>query len=382
MELSPIQLQAKLMREYYQYFSKYTRGKMPRQKIAWVTAFTPVEILDALDISYFYPESYAAVIAASGKEQPLLEESERCFLCRDCCSYACCIEGSLSSEQAPRGMPPKPDVLIATNNQCDTLPNWWNILAQRYQVPLIVLDYPGEACNQEKAFAYVTAQHQDLIKQMERLSGNRFTEEALSERIENSRRSVKEWEHIISLFPHHEISPTFMFDTISFLITSRCKSETVMLYQMLVKELELLPPADPAKLPLFWLGYPLWYHPKRYMEELLNGCRIAGSNYVTWWNLDYRGEEPLEQLFHAYNETFLNLTPETKKQRLTKLIEDSKAKGAIVLRNKSCKCDFVSAQQVGIPQAELEIDMIDREFLDVKRAQAQISLLVDNLCIS
>lgn len=382
MELSPIQLQAKLMREYYQYFSKYARGKEPKQKIAWVTAFTPVEILDALDISYFYPESYAAVIAASGKEQSLLEESERCFLCRDCCSYACCMEGSLSSEQAPRGMPPRPDVLIATNNQCDTLPNWWNILAQRYHVPLIVLDYPGEACNQEQAFSYVKAQHMELIEQMERLSGNRLDEKTLSERIENSRCCVKAWEYILSLFPSREISPTFIFDTISFLITSRCKPETVELYRLLGKELEDLPLTDSIKLPLFWLGYPLWYHPKRYLEEILTDCRIVGSNYVTWWNLNYQGNDPLERLFHAYNETFLNLTPETKRQQLTKAIENSGAKGAIVLKNKSCKCDFVSAQQVGIPQAELEIDMIDREFLDLRRAQTQISLLVDSLCIS
>ena len=29
-------------------------------------------------------------------------------------------------------MPPRPDVLIATNNQCNTLPGWWNILAEKY----------------------------------------------------------------------------------------------------------------------------------------------------------------------------------------------------------------------------------------------------------
>ena len=48
---SSIQLQAKLMREYYRDFSKYAKGKLPARKTAWVTAFTPVEILEALDIS-------------------------------------------------------------------------------------------------------------------------------------------------------------------------------------------------------------------------------------------------------------------------------------------------------------------------------------------
>ena len=83
MAQSSIQLQAKLMRDYYKDFSKYAKGKAPARKVALVTAFTPVEILEALNISYIYPESYAAVIAASGKEQELLAESERHALCLD-----------------------------------------------------------------------------------------------------------------------------------------------------------------------------------------------------------------------------------------------------------------------------------------------------------
>lgn len=92
MKKTAAQLQTALMREYYTWFSKYAKGKRPEKKVAWVTAFTPVEILEALDMLYYYPESYAAVIAASEKEQDLLNESERQYLSRDCCSYSCCIE--------------------------------------------------------------------------------------------------------------------------------------------------------------------------------------------------------------------------------------------------------------------------------------------------
>ena len=103
MAQSVIKLQSSLMREYYRYFSKYARGKEPEKKVAWVTAFTPVEILEALGILYYYPESYAAVIAASEREQPFLEKSEQCFLCRDCCSYSCCIEGCIELPTLNKG---------------------------------------------------------------------------------------------------------------------------------------------------------------------------------------------------------------------------------------------------------------------------------------
>lgn len=90
----------------------------------------------------------------------------------------------------------------------------------------------------------------------------------------------------------------------------------------------------------------------------------------------------MEQLFWAYNHTFLNLLPETKKKRLTDLIQASGAKGAIVLHNKSCKCDFVSARQVQLPQAELEIDMIDRSFANLTKIRRQIEQLMEAICTS
>lgn len=379
MEASITQLQAKLMKDYYKTFSKYTRGKPLEQKVAWVTAFTPVEILEALDISYFYPESYAAVIAASGKEQAMLSESSRASLCLDCCSYSCCIEGSLNLKDAPRGMPPMPDVLIATNNQCNTLPVWWNILAHRYKVPLIVLDYPGERFDRQAAREYVENQHRALIRQLEELSGNTLDMGRLAELLDNSAGSVAAWNQIVELFPAHDIAPTLLFDGISFLITSRCKPETAQLYALQEKEFSEYPPADQSLPALFWLGYPLWYHSKRYLKEVFDKARISGSNYITWWSLDYSGFDAFDRLFHAYNFTFLNMTQQTKKKRLELCIKNSGAVGAVTLHNKSCKCDFVSAKSVGLPQAELEIDMIDREFLDLGKAKRQIDLLLESI---
>lgn len=381
MRQSSMQLQAKLIKEYYKDFSKYAKGRLPENKVAWVTAFTPVEILEALNISYYYPESYAAVIAASGKERELLDECESSCLSRDCCTYSCCMEGCLELEKGPRGIPPKPDVLIATNNQCNTLPTWWNILAERYQVPLIVLDYPGEMTDREIALEYVTQQHKELIIQMEELSGTKLDICRLQELIENSRKSVGAWNNVIARFSEYDTKPTLFFDAISFLITSRCKPETNELYCIMEQELQELPKADTSLIPLFWLGYPLWYHQDRYLSELLEGFRVVGSNYITWWSLDYSGEDVFEKLFSAYNFTFLNLSQESRNHKLNKNIEESGAICTVTLHNKSCKCDFVSARDIGITQAELEIDMIDRGFLDVEKARNRIELLREMVCV-
>lgn len=375
-----IRIQTKLMKEYYRDFSKYAKGKLPEHKVAWVTAFTPIEILEALDIAYYYPESYAAVIAASEKEQKMLEAGDRAFLSRDCCSYSCCYNGCLDAQEGPRGVPPRPDVLIATNNQCNTLPNWWNVLAEKYDVPLIVLDYPGDNGKRSASLKYVTKQHLSLISDMEGLSGNRFDEARLEELIENSANSVKAWNRVIGYLSVKDIKPTTLFDDINFLITARCKAETSEMYEMMADAMEEKPDADAGKLPVYWLGYPMWYHRDRYLSEFMEGYRITGSNYVTWWSLNYSGDDVYEKLFSAYNYTFLNLKQDNRDKRLADLVKRSGAKCAVVLHNKSCKCDFVSARNIALPQAELEIDMIDRNYLDVKRAMEQLELLKETAC--
>ena len=367
------------MRSYYKDFSKYAKGRVPTQKVAWVTSFTPVEILDALDIEYIYPESYAAVIAASGLEQPLLEESARQHLSCDCCSYSCCFEGCVETEKGPRGVPPMPDVLIATNNQCNTLPAWWSILAKRYGVPLIVLDYPGEFTDEKIARPYVEKQHKEFVKKMEELSGNKLDESVLAKRIENSINSVAAWKRVCACLKDREVPPTLLFDNINFLITARCKEETALIYNLMADEMEMYPECDKSLTPLFWIGYPLWYHKDRYLTEVMDGFRVCGSNYITWWNLDYEGGTVWDMLFGAYNNTFLNLSQKTKTERLSALVEASGAKCAVTCRNKSCKCDYVSAKNVGIPQAELEVDMIDREYLDVERAGKLMAILKETV---
>ena len=149
---------------------------------------------------------------------------------------------------------------------------------------------------------------------------------------------------------------------------------------MMAEELGAGADAADDRIPVFWLGYPLWYHADRYLKEYLGDFRIVGSNYVTWWSLDYSGEDAFERLFRAYNYTFLNLTQQSRDERLAALIRASGAAGAIVLHNKSCKCDFVSARNVSLPQAELEIDMIDRTYLDAGKTERILALLKETIC--
>lgn len=77
----------------------------------------------------------------------------------------------------------------------------------------------------------------------------------------------------------------------------------------------------------------------------------------------------------------MNLSQKTRNSRLKSLIEESGAVCTITLHNKSCKCDYISARNIEVPQAEIEMDMVDREFLRIDGAELRIDILRENLCI-
>lgn len=346
-----------------------------KEPVAWITSFVPVELLDALSIGYVYPESYAAIISASGKAAQCLDRAKADNLSLDCCSYSTCFNGCLSLGQGPRGLPSKPDILIASNNQCNTLPNWWNLLAQKLDVPLIVLDYPGEGNNGMYTAEYVKKQHESLVAELERLSGNRLDEKKLSEIIDVSKDNVSLWQCILELFPKHDLSPRILFDYVSPLILARSRPETGNFYRMLAEELASYPRRGNEN-RIFWVGYPFWYDKQRCLT--VEGMQIVGSNYATWWNLDYRGNNVWDILYHAYNFTLLNLTGKTRSKLINDGLAYTKADGVIINRNKSCKRDFFSLNEFSctLPCAVIESDMIDGSFIDLQTANDRMNSLM------
>jgi benzoyl-CoA reductase/2-hydroxyglutaryl-CoA dehydratase subunit BcrC/BadD/HgdB len=362
----------------YQYYSRKT-PVIPEKKVAWISSFVPVEILEALDVAYIYPESYAAVIAASGKEQDCLVAAQSEGLSLDCCGYSACFNGSLLLKNGPRGTPPSPDILIASSNQCNTLPNWWNLLAAKLGVPLIILDYPGEINAGSETAAYVEKQHRNLAQKLEILTGNTLDEERLAQIIAVSRENVSLWGGIVDLLPQYDIPAGVLFDDISPLIIARCRAETSELFKLLREEFIGYAPRQGTAKRIYWAGYPFWHNRDRCLA--IDGMNIVGANYIRWWNLDYSGSTVWEMLYNAYNFTVLNRGRETRTMMITDDIRRVKAEGIIINRNKSCKRDFTSLPEADcpVPCVSIESDMIDRTYMDIAAAKERMAVLLSML---
>jgi benzoyl-CoA reductase/2-hydroxyglutaryl-CoA dehydratase subunit BcrC/BadD/HgdB len=362
---------AAIIQKYYSNFSrKAGSGRTSDRPLAWVTSFAPIEIVHALDMEYVFPESYAAVIAASRKGDEYIGKAYEMNMDPSVCSYSTCFNGSYFSSTGPRGVPFRPDVLIATNNQCNTLAGWWNHLSLELDVPLFVIDYPGEQKEKESAHRYVRQQHERLIAFLEGLSGARLNEDRLRQGIDNSRRSVGEWKKFLALRNTRYIPCQVSFDYILPLIVARCKEETGDFYNEFAAEYSEEAPLLTDEKRLLWYGYPLWYHHKRYIEKFeTERIKIVADDYSSWWNLDYTGDTWEEQLVAAYNYTYLNRDLEFKKRFLDDLVKYYAIDGIIFNANRSCKRESSLVvplkQSVNLPSVVVNSDMIDGKYYNV-----------------
>lgn len=366
-----------ISKDYYRKFA----GKRSDRVLAWVTSFTPVEILSAMGIDYIFPESYAAVIAASGSAGQYIEKSGAMHWDPSVCSYSTVFNGSFFSGEGPKGIPARPDFLIASNNQCNTLPGWWGYLAKTLDIPLFLLDYPGELNFNPDTQQYIMKQHERLIEFLEihtpEADRHRFSEEKMLQALQSSRRAVEAWENIIGLREEYCISSQVTFDYVLPLVICRCDERTADFYHLLREDLlKSIRKLDREKRVL-WLGYPLWYTGRRYLQAVeARDIKITMDHYSTWWNLDFSGDTWQEMLVKAYNFTPLNRILKQWVQQVEELIDTYRIDGIIFNLNKSCKrctaLEWALKSQVNLPSVVIETDMVDRRFLNETGTRVRI----------
>ena len=142
------------------------------RKVAWVTSGAPVELLRALGFYTLYPENHGALCGTRRVVIELASEAEEAGYSRDICSYARTDIGAMLSGKTPVGRLPKPDLLLACTNICQTVLHWYRVLAHHFQVPLVLIDTPFVYTEApEHAVAFVKRQLEESLPQLERAAG-------------------------------------------------------------------------------------------------------------------------------------------------------------------------------------------------------------------
>ena len=373
----------------------YLKGRYANghTKVAWITSGAPVELFTALDFFPLYPENHAAVCGIRRKAEELSGYAEDAGYSRDLCSYARTDFGSVLSGKTPVGKLPRPDVLVCCTNICQTVLHWYRVLAEHFQVPLILIDTPflyGEARPHDVAF--VAKQLDAAVEQAERVAGKSLSMARLKEVTRRSKDAVELWAQILATGKSRP-APITAFDEFIHMapvVEMRGEEFTVEYYAALLAELQDrqakgIGAVTHEKKRLIWDNLPVWGR-VRWLSELLaaRGVSLVASTYTNAWGelaalVD--PENPMQSAARVYLHPILNRSTGYKLDVMQKMIGEYQADGAILHSDRSCKPYSIGqidqrdriSRELGVPALLLEADHNDpRAF-----AEEQVATRID-----
>lgn len=375
---------------------RYVNGHRP---VAWVTSGGPVEILQALDYYVLYPENHGALCGARRAVVDISTEAENAGYSTDICSYARTDIGSVLSGKTPVGRLPKPDLLLACTNICQTVLHWYRVLAYHFKVPLILIDTPfvyNEA--PQHALIYVQKQLEESIPVSERVAGKKLVYGKLRDVLRMSKSAAELWLEILQRGKHHP-APMSVFDQfihMAPIVEMRGKQETVDFYAAMLGEIDArihngIGAVKNERKRLLWDNLPIWYR-LRYLAEYLGerGISVVASTYTNAWGelaplMDT--DRPLESMARTYISPILNRGTQYKLETMRRMLREFQLNGAILHSDRSCKPYSIGQvdqrnrliQEYGVPALLLEADHDDPRAYAEEQVASRLASFVEML---
>lgn len=370
-----------------------------RGQVAWVTSGAPVEFLKALGYYVLYPENHAAICGTMRVAADIASEAEDAGYSRDICSYARTDIGAMLSGRTPVGRLPRPDLLLACTNICQTVLHWYRVLAHHFGAPLVLIDTPfvyTEAA--DHAVAFVKRQIEDAIPVAEKVAGESLDLGKLREISRLSKLASQLWMEVLERCRHRP-TPISVFDQFIHMgpvVEMRGDMDTVDFYAAMLREVDERISQGVGVLcaerkRLLWDNLPIWYR-MRYLAEFLgrHGVVVAASTYTNAWGeltdlMD--AERPIESMARTYIHPILNRGSGDKLATMKRMIDDYHLDGVILHSNRSCKPYSIGqidqrdrlARDHGIPALLLEADHNDPRSFSEEQVSNRLDAFIEML---
>jgi len=352
-----------------EYFSKASEAKARGKPVAWITAFTPVELLYALDVYPVAPEHFAAMCSARSFILDYLEEAERGGYSQNLCSYSRCGLGYVLSGM--NGLMPPPDILITFRNSCDVYVKWWQSLHMHLETPLFVGEAPYVLAPEDLdnyVLDYVVKQLEQLVQMVEEKFGLRFDMDRLVEIVKLSDKASELWLETLKL-RRSRPCPLGGRDSASDifpLVVMQGTEEAVRFYEELLREVKEKVSRregviENERFRLLFDG--IWLI--KYFEN--KGAVFVYEPYSDAWAYRLDASKPLESIARKVLAMGLNVDIDLRIERFLESIKEFQIDGAVLFSNRSCKTwsapQLVTAdilnKKFNVPYVLFEGDMAD-----------------------
>ncbi|MCK6440236.1 MAG: benzoyl-CoA reductase subunit B [Planctomycetes bacterium] len=364
-----------------------------------VYTFVPgnlTELIRSFDLLPVLPEINALQSGMRGKSADYIGLAERGGHSEDVCTYVKCDIGMLKSGNiGPTGKPlPKPDLLLLSYTGCFTFLKWFELLREEYDCPIMMLHIPyqGDGEITPEMRDYVVRQIKDeLIPQLERISGVKYDEDRLRQALALSSKAEDDLVWTLESAKHVPSPIDAYFGGVYYIgpifTAFRGTQDAVDYYRLLRSEVQgridqKLGPVTPdgvlekERYRLVVEGPPNWTSFREFWKMFsCEGAVVVASTYTKVGGLYDRGfrhdpDHPLESLADYCMGCYTNLNFPRRIELLESYINEYQADGFLINSVKSCN-SFSAGQLMILRELErrtgraggfIESDLVDPRY--------------------
>jgi benzoyl-CoA reductase subunit B len=387
-------IQKDLIAEHYQRLERAPETKEPV-----VYTFVPgnlTELIRSFGCLPLLPEINALQSGMRGKSRDYIAEAEKRGHSEDVCTYVKCDIGmAMAGNIGPTGTKlPKPDLLLLSYTGCYTFMKWFELLREEYDCPCVFLHVPyqGEGKIEPEHREYMIRQIKDeVIPALEKISGRKYDEDALTERLRLSVQAEDELVWVLQSAMNKPSPIDAYFGAVYYVgpifSAFRGTEEGVNYYRALRREVQgrldaglgpVAPkgPVTEEKYRLVVEGPPNWTHFREFWQMFADeGAVVVASTYSkvggTYdFGFRHNPDDPLGTMGDYCSGCYTNHSLPGRIDMLCQYLEDYQADGFLINSVKSCN-SFSAGQlmilrevekRTGIPGGFIESDLVDPRY--------------------
>jgi benzoyl-CoA reductase/2-hydroxyglutaryl-CoA dehydratase subunit BcrC/BadD/HgdB len=393
----------KLKNEMGRHFLAIEQAYRDGKPTAWATAGTPVELLYTMDIQPMLPENSATISAALKKSQNFIELAEEQGYSYDLCSYFKTNVGAvLSNADMSIGGTRKPTFMLSSDVICDTHVNWFQVQAERLNVPYFTIDVPHVVSNtnnrQREYFKkYIREQLWELLDFIMEITGHEFNEARAREIALNSFELGKIWQEVYELRKNIPcpVSTRDTFGGLFPLFTMPGLKSPIKLYKRMYNEAKQrvengIGALENEEFRLMWEGIPFWYSLKYFSTLEKYGAIIVYEPYVyafsKYTNPNITKEMVLRNPVESMAELMLSFwyiyDLKTRVNKFAETVKDWKIDGVLLHNNYSCRpnsCGLYDLKKHLMEDFDIPCLIIDADMNDPRKFnEEQISNKIES----
>ena len=288
---------------------------------------------------------------------------------------------------------PQPDFMLCCNNICNCMTKWYENIARMRNIPLIMIDIPynNTVDVHDTNVAYVRAQFDSAIKQLEELTGKKFDEKKFEQACANANRTAQAWLRVCD-YLQYKPSPYSGFDLFHHMadvVTARGKVAAAEAFELLEKDLEeavkngTSTTPFPEKYRVMFEGIPCWPKlPNLFKPLKEHGVNVTAVVYAPAFGFVYNN---MDEMVRAYYKAPNSVCIEQGVDWREGICRDNKVDGVLVHYNRSCKpwSGYMAEMQrrftkdLGVPCAGFDGDQADPRNFNEAQYETRVQGLVE-----